>query len=464
MNTNNILHTKYKKKYKFVILGGGLCGLTTAYELSKTHYGDVLVIEKEASVGGMAKTIRKKGFCYDLGSHRIHEKTDPQILAYIKGLPLNIKQKERKGKIYIHNGFTNYPLRILPFIFRLGLKNIITCSYSFIKQKFVMQDKPDNYQDYIVSKIGSAAYQLFYEPYAYKIFTCHPNQISLTAVKKRVSLKNPLSIIKDSLFPKKHYFYYPSNGIGDIGQALEKKIHLNGGLIIKNNSSLRLNMRNKAVIIGKNKIIHFEKIISTITLIELAKLLAIPAKSIKKISWLGLHLVFLHFDKDPLLEGETFYFPEKKFIFGRVSIPKRFTANMLLLKNNCSYICEVPGHSKISANELYAQCHKALVNAKIIGPQHKPKQEKNFIVTLPHVYPQYIKNWQKHINKLLHYLAKKHPNLYVNGRLGLFLHNNLDQAIQSGITLAKHLENKQTTANDWLQTIEKLLPLFHVRD
>ena len=51
-------------KKKILVLGGGPCGLSAAWELSKYGY-DVTVIEKEAKVGGLCITNEYKGYRFD---------------------------------------------------------------------------------------------------------------------------------------------------------------------------------------------------------------------------------------------------------------------------------------------------------------------------------------------------------------------------------------------------------------
>jgi protoporphyrinogen oxidase len=62
-----------------VVLGAGPAGLTAAYELCKQGYA-VTVIEKEAQVGGISKTIEKNGYRFDLGGHRFYTKM-PEVDA-----------------------------------------------------------------------------------------------------------------------------------------------------------------------------------------------------------------------------------------------------------------------------------------------------------------------------------------------------------------------------------------------
>ena len=52
-----------------VVMGAGPGGLATGYWLAK-HGIDVTVLERAPVVGGLARTVERDGFRFDLGGHR----------------------------------------------------------------------------------------------------------------------------------------------------------------------------------------------------------------------------------------------------------------------------------------------------------------------------------------------------------------------------------------------------------
>ncbi|MBE9555144.1 MAG: NAD(P)-binding protein, partial [Proteobacteria bacterium] len=53
------------------ILGAGFAGLTAGSLLARSGAA-VTIIEKDIAVGGLARTIERNGFRFDLGGHRFH--------------------------------------------------------------------------------------------------------------------------------------------------------------------------------------------------------------------------------------------------------------------------------------------------------------------------------------------------------------------------------------------------------
>jgi len=56
---------------KVVILGAGIAGLGAGWEISNKGY-EVIVIEKESRVGGLAASVHKNGCTFDFGPHAFH--------------------------------------------------------------------------------------------------------------------------------------------------------------------------------------------------------------------------------------------------------------------------------------------------------------------------------------------------------------------------------------------------------
>ena len=66
------------RKGHIIIIGAGVTGLTCALKLINQGY-NVTVLEKESTVGGLAKTIEYKGCMSDLGPHQFCTE-NPELL------------------------------------------------------------------------------------------------------------------------------------------------------------------------------------------------------------------------------------------------------------------------------------------------------------------------------------------------------------------------------------------------
>lgn len=456
-----------KQDYKFIVIGAGVSGLSTAYELSKNYPGEVLVLEKDEIIGGLCKTISKNGSYYDMGSHRIHDQIPERMLKYINEISDNkVIRNPRGGKLKLRKSFILYPIKSFQFFISLGLIESFLCALSLLKYRLLSLFKKkskinSDYETYLINKAGKRAYKIFYEPYARKVWGCDPKKISTTAVKKRMSMTNPIIFVKDIITHLKknsfNYYYYLGWGIGDFVKGIEKKLLSNAIKIITNVQDFQLKNTDNSHQIqflttsGENITITYDTLISTIPVDELLLKLS-PGNEIRKIvdmvKWRGLRLVYIHLNEEPLLSGETFYFPEIRYIFGRISIPKRFSDYMQPDKSYTSFVCEVPcseGDEKwnMQPDEIYEKCFQDLIKANLIKGDRGMIMEKNFVIGLKKVYPLYLNGWQKTIKQLLEYLQENYNYIYTSGKGGFFMHCNMDHSIEIGLKLSQYIIDKK---------------------
>lgn len=81
-------------KKKAIIIGAGPAGLTAAYELLKRTDITPVIIEKDASVGGISKTVVYKGNRMDFGPHRFFSKSDRVMKWWTEIMPLHAQQED----------------------------------------------------------------------------------------------------------------------------------------------------------------------------------------------------------------------------------------------------------------------------------------------------------------------------------------------------------------------------------
>jgi len=453
-----------KSRYRFLILGAGVSGLATAVRLSERFPGEVLVVEKEERVGGLVRTVERNGARYDLGSHRIHKDPSPRALDLIKEVCGDkVVKNKRGGKLRLKKSYIDYPITSFQMFRSIGLFESGMCAASLLKSRLLSglrkgadSADEDNYESYLIRRAGLRAYRLFYEPYARKVWGGEPSLISTTAVKKRISMTSPTLFLKDMLAhytrrSKDSYYYYVRGGMGELTEALARRVQGYGGEIMTGvaDFSLTLGAPGKAIRFpgGETPGVEFETLVSTIPIEELLAKLAPPEtilRQVAKIGWRGLRLVFMHVEGEPRLKGESFYYPELAYVFGRVSVPKRFDPDMQPEPGQTALTCEVPCSPddklwNMPADEMYELCLEGVRKGSLVGRDQRRRFEHNFIIDLPKIYPLYRVGWDEVIKSLLLYAAEKHPFVYFSGKPGLFLHNNIDHSIEIGLSLADDL-------------------------
>jgi protoporphyrinogen oxidase len=102
-----------------VVLGAGPAGLTAGYLLAKRGL-PVIVLEAEEQVGGLAKTVVRDGYRFDLGGHRFFTKSKEVDDLWHEIMREEFLLRPRMSRIYWNNKFLDYPLNGRDVIKKLG--------------------------------------------------------------------------------------------------------------------------------------------------------------------------------------------------------------------------------------------------------------------------------------------------------------------------------------------------------
>ncbi len=78
--TPTIVKERPRERPRAVVLGAGLSGLAAAYECCARGQ-DVLLLESERQVGGMAASWKVGPYWLDYGPHRFHTR-DPKLVRH----------------------------------------------------------------------------------------------------------------------------------------------------------------------------------------------------------------------------------------------------------------------------------------------------------------------------------------------------------------------------------------------
>jgi protoporphyrinogen oxidase len=456
---------------RVVILGGGVTGLTAAAELSKARNADVVVVEKEATPGGLATTLERDGFAFDTGSHRLHDDCAADALALIKDLcGSDLLRRERRGMIHVHGRALPYPPSALDVVFGFGAQDALRFITDFARARLRPRravEQTANFESFIVGKIGRGLYERFYEPYAVKLYGKCPRTIAMDAAVTRVrkfTLAATCSALKRKLQNRRAEYLYPAKGIGQLAQALRTRVERNGGrvLLISRIDRLHIDRSRRIQCIdvvsqdGRRMSLPVDVVVSTIPMDTLHRLVELPSDHGTcpqfDLQWRSLRLLYvITRDKIPS-DHETFYFPEPDVMFGRVSELRKYSPFLnqdselaaLAIEIPCSFRDETWNGSD---ERLGDRCIALLQQFGILRAPAKDTRVL-FSTKLRTVYPVYDLGWRERFDRIFRRLDSV-VNLYQVGRTALFLHCNIDHAMTMGLEVSRHLRDEATTKEEW---------------
>ena len=91
------------------VIGAGPAGLTAGYMFAKQGI-PATVLEAEDQVGGLAKTVERDGYRFDLGGHRFFTKAGEVEALWHEVLDDEFLLRPRMSRIYWNGRFLDYPL------------------------------------------------------------------------------------------------------------------------------------------------------------------------------------------------------------------------------------------------------------------------------------------------------------------------------------------------------------------
>jgi protoporphyrinogen oxidase len=92
-----------------VVLGGGLSGVAAAYTLARSGIRDITVIERGATLGGLAGSFERDGHFYPLGYHHILHR-DRSLLFFLELIGALPSVRWRRIRMHFHLGDRAYDL------------------------------------------------------------------------------------------------------------------------------------------------------------------------------------------------------------------------------------------------------------------------------------------------------------------------------------------------------------------
>ncbi len=449
-----------------IVLGAGITGLTVAWELAKVRGGDVVVLEKEPTVGGLASTHRVNGYAFDVGSHRLHDSYAPEVARLVDELcGPDLLRRERRGLLFLQDRSLRYPPSPFDIMAAFSLGDFVrfTADLCFAKAaKLLRRGEPEDFEAYTVARVGRSLYERFYKPYAEKLYGRPPSTIAKDPAVSRVRKFSAGSFLRDvrkRLRREKSYYLYPVGGVGQLAAEALRRFQATGGRLVHVQRIHEVRPDSDGVIQeiaytradGVAETAAAAEVIATVPLDVLHQLVMpvpdAPPRPAFDLSWRGLRLLYLVTPDKVPSPHETFYFPDASVPFGRVSELNRYSPQLNPAAGQAVLTVEFPcscgdSYWEMPDAELAALTVRELRRFGILRAEGQGAAEC-FSRKVKNVYPVYDLGWKERFEKVYGRLHAVR-NLYLVGRGALFLHCNIDHCILMALKLAEHLASGES--------------------
>jgi len=456
--------------YDFIVLGGGIAGLSFAYEVSEKGFS-VLVIEQEAIAGGLSKTISYKGFRFDYCAHRFHS-ANQIVMDRIKNLMKGRFYSHRQiSRILMFGAYLKYPFQLQNLLRAMPIRDAILCSFSFLNSRLKKGGTNSlktflNYKDWFVNHFGSRLYTVMCEPYTTKIWKVDPSLLSADWADQRFQGVNIRKLIAktisklvrfnfssysledENLVPDGGEFWYPLTGIQEISDRFCEEIEKNKGIVLTSSIVKKVDIANKKIYYQSKNQINFatysKAVISTIPLHDLYESIRneIPNtfdKDINNLKYMNIIFVYLLIDKERVSPDHWLYFPDPAIVFNRSVEFKNWSTQMapegktaICLDITCYKNDEIWDTSR---EDLVERCISDCIKVGLLA---REDVFDSLVLKIKDAYPFYDLNYAQKVKTLVN-TCEKSGEVFCLGRTGIFQYNNADGSIEMAMELANRL-------------------------
>jgi protoporphyrinogen oxidase len=225
---------------KVVIIGGGISGLSIAQLLKNKH--QIIVFEADSRPGGMIKCdIVNRSLFHRTGGHVFNTKRQDVFDWFWSFFD---KDKEfakilRNASVFMPDG------KIIPYpienhVYLLGepiIKDFITDMISIAKTNTHIST---NFGDFLCDQFGKTLYEIYFQPYNYKVWRRDLNKISLSWLEGKLPMPtveemiyNNINRVEEHSFVHSSFFYPIKGGSQFIANRLACGLNIIYNTLIK---------------------------------------------------------------------------------------------------------------------------------------------------------------------------------------------------------------------------------------
>jgi protoporphyrinogen oxidase len=219
------------------VLGAGPAGLTAAYRLVQRRV-PVVVFEAGEEVGGLARTVVRDGYRFDLGGHRFFTKSEEIEELWEELLGPELLVRPRLSRIYWRGRFVDYPLRPADVFAKVGPLELARSLASYARARLGRRGEAETYEEWVSARFGRRLFELFFKTYTEKVWGVGTDELRAEWAAQRIADLSLGSALRAALpgrreTPKSliEQFRYPRLGPGQMWEEMARRIEEGGGEI-----------------------------------------------------------------------------------------------------------------------------------------------------------------------------------------------------------------------------------------
>jgi protoporphyrinogen oxidase len=447
-------------KRKVVILGAGPAGLATGYALTRAGW-TAEVYELASLVGGLARTVARDGYRFDIGGHRWFTKKDELNHFLVQLMEDELIWVNRISRIYFDGKFVSYPLKTSEVMRSIGPVTGARAAADFLVSQATqrLKEKPIvTMEDAYIAQFGRTLYQLFFKNYSEKLWGEECTKLSGDWVAQRskglslfTAVKEAVKKSDDQVESLVDKFMYPRYGYGRISERMADAVVAGGGSVNLGWRVTSVKHANKAiesVVVSDGqteRIVGGDAFVSSIPMTELIQILSPTAErslleATRILTFRDLITVHAYVDRPSVTNDTWVYVHDPRVIFGRLHEPRNWSPDMVP-PGKTSLVLEIFCEAD---DQVWKQSDATILDrvtrdlSEYLGFIEPREMIGGFIERSRDAYPRYSVGYKTAVDTIKQHL-RSYRNLSIVGRGGTFRYNNADHAIETGLLAARNI-------------------------
>jgi protoporphyrinogen oxidase len=437
-----------------LVLGGGPAGLTAGYLLAKRGR-PVTVFEAAGQVGGLAMTVERDGYRFDLGGHRFFTKNQEVDNLWHEIMGQEFLRRPRMSRIYWNGKYLDYPLNGMDVVRKLGPVELTRAFASYLAATMRATGDEETFEEWVSNRFGRRLFNLFFKSYTEKVWGVPTSEIRAEWAAQRIKGLSFWSAARDAFFGDRDQrvkslikeFNYPRFGPGQMWEEMTDRIRAVGGEVVLESpvEDLRLHGGRLAEIVVAGEVYETDEVISSLPLRNVVGLAepSVPARvrdAARGLRYRDFLTVALVLEGDDLFPDNWIYIHDPDVRVGRIQNYRSWSPWMVpdpgMACVGLEYFC-------FAGDELWTMDDDDLVDLAAqeleqLGLARADQVLRGYAVRVPKAYPMYDVDYAERVDVIRGWLDRI-PNLQQVGRNGLHRYNNSDHSMLTAMRAVDNL-------------------------
>lgn len=432
------------------VVGAGPAGLACGLALLRRDPSrEVAILERDPVPGGMAGGFGRNGLAYDYGSHRIHPSAGAEVMALLRSLPgLDLRGRARNGRILLQGRLVRFPPAPLDALLRLPPRLAAGILADRLRGSGGRRAAAGaTFGEAVEAGMGRTMARAFYLPYTRKLWGLEASEVSGYQAARRVSSsRGPVARalmglpLLSRLDPTRR-FTYPAGGFASLAGALASEFARLGGRLLTGQEVVRLapsadgpvDIATSAGLEIRAGHVFWSAPLDSFgrSVCEASPEAAVAAEALE---YRSMVLLYVEVPDGPFTGFDAHYLPGPETRFTRLSEPRNYGADPS--PGRTGLCLELPCRPDRTGTDGLLEAASSELGRTPLGFPGAVSDSWTRILT--HAYPVYRMGFERSLETVSGW-ALSTGRITLIGRQGLFAHDNLHHAMETGLAAASCL-------------------------